>query len=720
MKAKHIILVSALTLGLAMGTAVAVIGGKVIANNPLGAKAADSWTEKAYEAPTGERVGYEHYFLGCPGNYRTSDAEHLVDVTEADITIPQLNVIDASQIDASDKITLINDAKIKWLDQSTTLGTDGGTPVYVNDGGHKALFFSRSNNLTGTEDSEFRFSFSATNLTAVTFEYRYHDFNTTTTDTGSAGYLHAFAQLHNASYNPIAVDFINDDAWHTMTLPAGSYTDLKDVIIKIHSFQGHFFISNLQFASFDDLELEPATPADGLAPVTISDFGITSPYTLPSHSVEHTFGYYDYVANGGIDLWFQYDYENESAQWFYFYLFNQFDEGGIVFRFNNRNEDDGYTPAHIYTVNAYGSGTTVKQTAGADGTVFWYPCWAGVKTTTTNLIHVKAYCINETNNTYRVSVQLGVAGGTMYYPNTLPEGDDTTAIPYFDIELGATYFDNSFNRRIRFSSSSATRNTILDVDADAQEVGVVYKDASGNVIGKKATTTFTSVNYNIDGKILVGWYDQDGNKMENGQTISRKTIVHPIFADRGPNMISLTDVGLNSSLTLGPTDPSVQAPDSYSINTGNRIDFYMAYQYISQESADNYFIFALNFDYIDAATRLMIRIDNNPGNDSRVCGYIYGGPLGNAGDAGTRFESQGNMRPTGYETLIIHVALVDNGNNSASSTIDIINSVTGLTYSISKSQSYSVDWNLTSAFDARNKFGYVGPINCTVSIKDVL
>ena len=143
MKAKHIILVSALTLGLAMGTAVAVIGGKVIANNPLGAKAADSWTEKAYEAPTGERVGYEHYFLGCPGNYRTSDAEHLVDVTEADITIPQLNVIDASQIDASDKITLINDAKIKWLDQSTTLGTDGGTPVYVNDGGHKALFFSR-------------------------------------------------------------------------------------------------------------------------------------------------------------------------------------------------------------------------------------------------------------------------------------------------------------------------------------------------------------------------------------------------------------------------------------------------------------------------------------------------------------------------------------------------------------------------------------------------
>ena len=288
-------------------------------------------------------------------------------------------------------------------------------------------------------------------------------------------------------------------------------------------------------------------------------------------------------------------------------------------------------------MNQYGAGTTVVRTAGSAGTSFWYPCWAGVKTTTTNLIHVKAYCINETNNTYRVSIQLGVAGGTMYYPNTAPEGDDTTAIPYFDIELGATYFENSLNRRIRFSSSSATRNTILDVDADAQEVGVVYKDASGNVIGKKATTTFTSVNYNVDGKILVGWYDQDGNKMENGQTISRKTIVHPIFADRGPRMISLTDVGLNSSLTLGPTDPAVQAEDSYSINTGNRIDFYMAYQFISQESADNYFIFALNFDYIDAETRTPSYYDIELGAN-----YFSGSIVKNF----VRFSSNGADRVT--------------------------------------------------------------------------
>jgi len=35
-----------------------------------GVKAADSWTEKAYVAPTGNYVGYTHYYLGCPGNYR--------------------------------------------------------------------------------------------------------------------------------------------------------------------------------------------------------------------------------------------------------------------------------------------------------------------------------------------------------------------------------------------------------------------------------------------------------------------------------------------------------------------------------------------------------------------------------------------------------------------------------------------------------------------------
>ena len=115
-----------------------------------GAPTVDSWTEKAYEAPTGESVGYKHYYLGCPGNYRTSDAEHNVDVTLEEITIPALNVIDSSEVTYGSEILNINESKIKYCDQSIDFydKNSGGHAVFVEDQGHQAVFFSRSGNLT--------------------------------------------------------------------------------------------------------------------------------------------------------------------------------------------------------------------------------------------------------------------------------------------------------------------------------------------------------------------------------------------------------------------------------------------------------------------------------------------------------------------------------------------------------------------------------------------
>ena len=129
---------------LASAVAIAMIVGT---NRSLFAKdevfklsAVDSWTEKAYVAPTTSENGYKHYYLGCPGNYRTSDSDHLNEVSLEDITVSALTSIERAAVDGGDNILLVNEAKIKYLDQSTSMGVDGGTAVFVRDNGHDALF----------------------------------------------------------------------------------------------------------------------------------------------------------------------------------------------------------------------------------------------------------------------------------------------------------------------------------------------------------------------------------------------------------------------------------------------------------------------------------------------------------------------------------------------------------------------------------------------------
>ena len=138
MKIKKLAIAVSVLAGTAMVAALTLTNGKVF-SHLSGVKAVDSWTEKAYEAPTTSEVGYKHYYLGCPGNERTSDVDHNNPVTLEQITIPALTALDPADVDAENKITLINEAKIKWLDQSTTLGTDGGTAQYVLDQGHQAF-----------------------------------------------------------------------------------------------------------------------------------------------------------------------------------------------------------------------------------------------------------------------------------------------------------------------------------------------------------------------------------------------------------------------------------------------------------------------------------------------------------------------------------------------------------------------------------------------------
>ena len=682
-----------------------------------GVKAVDSWTEKAYEAPTTSEVGYKHYYLGCPGNERTSDVDHNNPVTLEQITIPALTALDPANVDANNKITLINEAKIKWFDQSTTLGTDGGTAQYVLDQGHQALFFSRSNNLSDSHSSEFRFSFSSiSKLTSISFDYRYLDYNTTTTNAGGdVGQDHIFTQVHNSAYNPIDFDFVNDDEWHHAVISkASSYTAVVDFIIKIHDFQGHFFISNLEINSFDELGLQAVSGADAIAPVTLSDVGIADGTAVPAHTSGHVFGSYDFYANKGIDIWFKYQHTNESGAFRYFYLFNQDNEDGIVFRLNNRNEDDGYVPLRVYTVNAYSGTTTVVQGCDQPGTIFWFPYQSGIKTSTSNIVHVRAYCIDETNNTFRCEITMGVEGGIQRYPSTLPE-DGTNTPMSFDIELGSAYFDGGLHRRIRFSASSATFSTLYD--ATSEEQVVVYKDYDGTVLGKKASNSLELVNYNVQGKTLVGWFDHRGNRVRNGDSVTGKLIVKPVFTDTTNKMVTLTDYGLNSSYTLTHADSGFASSGSIYPETGNSIDFYYTYKFLSKDSADNYFIVGLPFDEIDEQSRIYLRIDNP--SSTKLSGYIYGKSLGIAGAEGTSFSSGDGVRSTSYDPLLVHINLVDNGSNNVTITINFLNLVTGATFSQTRTTTFAVDYALSSEYAARNRLGIIGAINCTATIESV-
>ncbi len=677
-----------------------------------GAKAVDNWNEKAYVAPTENSVGYKHYYLGCPGNYRTSDAEHLNPVSLEDITIPKLNVINRSAIDSSDAILNVNEDKIKWLDQTTTLGQEPGTAVFVSDAGHNAIFFSRSNQLGDDNYSEFRFNTNSSNLTSVTFDYRYLDYNESHVNSGH----HLFFEFKTSSYKQVYLDLINDDQWHSITIPVreDDRNNVTAFLFNIYEFQGHCYVSNFHFNGFDNLALETASPLDIVDPITISDIGLTSGFTIPSN---HQFGTYDVDGHKAIDLWFEYNYTlNTADSYILIYLFNQFDEAGATLRLQtNRTEDDGIVPAYIYTMNAYGDASTIVQGPSTPGAFFYFPRACGVKSTTQNVVHMTAYCIDETNNTYEMSFMIGVKGGDLYYPSTNPEALDNQKVT-FTIELGAGYFDAAYHQRIRFSSINNDDCTASDYLPEATPE-VVYYDHLGNLVGKKATGTLELPTYSVEGKKLAGWFDQDGNKLENGQTITKRIIARPVFVNAQDHMFSLPDVGFASTVALTPSDPAAQSPGNYSITSGNRVDFYFIYQFDGRVATDSYFIFAMNFDYIDAKTRIMIRLDNGVG-DARVCGYIYGSSLGDAGP-GTKFESSNVVRPNENTPLLVHITLIDNGSNSASVNVDFTNLANSANYSLSRDVSFETDWNLSPTYNARNKFGYVGPIGCNATIRSV-
>ena len=454
-------------------------------------------------------------------------------------------------------------------------------------------------------------------------------------------------------------------------------------------------------------ELDEATTLDGITPISLSDLNINDGATVPAHTSSHLYGNYDFNGNKGIDLWFKPQYQKHTDDaWGYFYLFNKHDESGIVFRFQyNRTQDDGVLPLMIYTANGYGAGTTVTRGAGTAGTYFCFPATSGIKSTTDNLFHVTAYCVDETTNLYRCAFTGGVVNGTQYYPST-SESDTSNTPLTFDIELGANYFTGS--EVIRFSSST---NDLKLYGYEIQEDIVVYKDIDGSFIGKKAGTVVHAPKYNKLDKKLIGWFDQKGNKVTEGQQTSGKTIVQPIFVDEHEDMIVPSDIQLGEKGEWFDVNGTTVTEETASgigyVPTSNRVDLYFIYQSTAFTSSDRWSKFGFPYDFVDAKSRLFIRINEN--NDGRFEGFVFGGSLGNEGDPGTYYNLGNAFRKQG-DNILIHLTVIDNGNNSVLFTLEATNLRTRVTNFVNYNVTFT-QYSMSEGAD-RNKMALLPAVKC--------
>ena len=486
---------------------------------------------------------------------------------------------------------------------------------------------------------------------------------------------------------------------------------------KDHEFDGNLHCIYCDESLKDLYSMDEATSADTASSVTLSDLGLAESF---SPTTSHAYGSYDFAGNKAIDFWFEFDHTNvTSDQYMYFYLFNQRDESGIVFRMNNRDQNDGIIRTYVFTMNPYSGATTVAQGAGNEGTNFYFPRISGLTDMVEKVFHVSAVCIDEATNLFRCTFTAGIKGGTQYYPSENAEDKTNTPIS-FDIELGADYFANGNHNMIRFSSNVNDTWTVADY-RPAEETTVIYRDANNNVVGKLADQeTYSLPSVSIEGKRFIGWFDGRGERVKNGDPVTGKTVVTPRFIDEtGGDMFTLSDYGFETSGAWVERDPSSgeKISSGWVTTENSSYDVYFIHQRTSYDAGEDcYSVFGLPYDGIDAQTRMYVRLDERANAGLR--GYIYGaGTIGGAGSS-TAFSLGEGTRNMSVP-LLIHVNVEDKGSNEISILFEAMDLATGIVRTPGvRTSTFSTDMGLSEEFGPRNKFGFVYNCHCTTRVTD--
>ena len=453
--------------------------------------------------------------------------------------------------------------------------------------------------------------------------------------------------------------------------------------------------------------------------VTLSNFNIAD-QQIVNMSDGHIFGAYDFKNNGSFDLTLKFTYsDTEDNALNLFYLFNGQNEEGIILRVGQeRTENDGIIYAYLFTNNSF-SGDIVNGGAGTAGTGFYFPRKSGIKSGQDNYLRIIADVTDASTNSYRLAFLAGSSKDKMCSITTNPE-DTVNDINYFNVTLGANYFDDGAHNYLRISHGpGTTTGTITSNIYSCQSLVsydkrvIVYRDATNNNIARKeyaANEEIILPEIEKEGYKFLGWYDANGNKVDNN-IVNGKYYIAPRFTTvANANNVTLSTFSSTTSVTYDTTTPG----ESYYFNTDmssdtKRMDMSFMYTPITS-NADCWATFGFPYDFVDEQTRLNFRMNLNGGTSSiPFAGYIFGKKtsLGDAGASGTYF-GDGNFQILSGKAYLLTLSFIECEEESYQAFVSIQDLATGkYTQSDVKEFCYSED---LFTFDNanRNKFAFVG------------
>ena len=453
-------------------------------------------------------------------------------------------------------------------------------------------------------------------------------------------------------------------------------------------------------------QLEAISGLDLISPATVSDMGFTSGGYAKTGEEGHTFLDYKFSENGGADVWMKYRYSyfngayDEAA--LQLYVLNNHSEDGLRIRLDTRAEND-LPVLYVFSSGQYNNPGTDNDipSAPSGSAQFFFPRPAMFKADTDITLHFAITLIDPVNYIYNVVIEAG-SNGTLYQISSGAEAGNY-APRSFNIEMGSG-FSGWGNQSFRFSAKHS--NDIILSDMASAESVVVYKDAAGNALGKISNPgTAKMPHLKVANKTALGWFNPKGERLANGATVSSKHIVTPRFVDTQTNMFVPSDTlnnkfvaargGWFESTTLGANTFNGEYGDQLPVSEiSDGYDVYFIYHYVSlsavvenPDAPDSYAIFGVPYDFIDAKTRVNIRIDN-PSNGN-LSGYIYDPQtnLGPAGAGNTHFASS-QFRANGGD-LLIHLGIRNASAAGLTLNVEIVNLGNGQAYETSRDVTFN-------------------------------
>ncbi|MCQ2796302.1 MAG: hypothetical protein MJ213_03230 [Bacilli bacterium] len=436
------------------------------------------------------------------------------------------------------------------------------------------------------------------------------------------------------------------------------------------------------------LSLEDASRSDLMTKISLSGIGINAP-DWTSLSDDHTWGSYDLVADGGIDLTFdvQLDSAATSESLVVYVGSKGHDETGMKFRFDYNSENQAYG-GYIY-----GSSDNDLPGAGEqNGTKYTIPDF----TTTEKTITARITLTQDTSNPYKFAFALYVNGHKAKEPDGRPSLLDSV-----------TFNGTDARNTIRFSQTTKAKIKESTVENPVELILM-----SGNTIyGKKTdfTSPITMPNLVKEGYKFLGWFDNESNKVASTiSSITKKTIVKPLFVEDEANMYVPSDFGYTTEgTTFTPTfGTEYYQPNNNLPEGADRIDAYFIIK-PSLVTADEFFYFGIPFDSTDAKTRVSVRVSLAHNN---WYWHSQSTSIGGAGATGTSFLPNGLTWSSGVNYLF-H-CYIENTNNQDTPFrfgFDVTNLADFTTFASSKDFKFNEDPGYTIGNKERSKLYFYMP-----------